>query len=402
MPWPAWDHGVEGRALRPASPAEGDSARCGAGRGGPAHRARGGTPSPQGRFKYACSARCAAGMRSAHTPHSSGVGGRRWVPGRRDKKKRKEKKGSPSNKELTPHTSHAPHFFFQTSDTRWRRFQGPSARRRLAVSAGRRAREWRARHALAGMGSWGGGSRPPTRDPSRGGQRQVWSREGRSRTPRAWEHALIAGAFQAGMHRALCGLRPRAVRECGARGGRAEVGPGPQGQEKRKEKAQSKRELSPPLIFFSTRASFFTSWRRLQGPSARRGMPLSWRGAGRVSDVLGLAFPVRASEHGQGIAPWGPGPGREGTAHRQVWPLGGTYPSRHARRHHHQAGPGCALPAAHAGGRTSGRDTVRSQRPTVRDWVRNAQKNKAGGALGGSGAIGTPTGTLSLIAWSDR
>ena len=137
MPWPAWDHGVEGRALRPASPAEGDSARCGAGRGGPAHRARGGTPSPQGRFKYACSARCAAGMRSAHTPHSSGVGGRRWVPGRRDKKKRKEKKGSPSNKELTP-----PLFF---SDQRHQvaPLQGPSARRRLAVSAGRRAREWR-------------------------------------------------------------------------------------------------------------------------------------------------------------------------------------------------------------------------------------------------------------------
>ena len=195
-----------------------------------------------------------------------------------------------------------------------------------------------------------------TRDPGRGGTAPAVPQGGevQSRTPRVWGHALTAGAFQIRLLSALCGRNA----ECG--GGPADVGPGPQGQEKRIEKAQSKRELSPPLFFFSTRASFFTSWRRLQGPSARRGMPLSWRGAGRVSDVLGLACPVRASEHGQGIAPWGPGPGREGTAHRQVWPLGGTYPSRHARRHRHQAGPGCALPAAHAGGRTSGRNTVRS------------------------------------------
>ena len=169
-------------------------------------------------------------------------GGRRWVPGRRDKKKRKEKKGSPSNKELTPHTSHAPHFFFQTSDTRWRRFQGPSARRRLAVSAGRRAREWRARHALAGMGSWGGGSRPPARVPSRGGQRQVWRREGRSRTPRAWGHALAAGAFQIRLLSALCGRNAECPHSAFLGGGRAEVGPGPQGQEKKKTKKRKPQQ----------------------------------------------------------------------------------------------------------------------------------------------------------------
>ena len=72
----------------------GDSSRCGAGRGGPAHRARGGTPSPQGRFMQVCTARCAAGMRS------EGGGGRRGVPGGRDKKKRKEK--AQSIRELTP------------------------------------------------------------------------------------------------------------------------------------------------------------------------------------------------------------------------------------------------------------------------------------------------------------
>ena len=191
MPWPAWDHGVEGRALwEPATPAEGGQRQVcrREGKSSPAHRACGGTPSPQGRFKYACSVRCAAGMRSV------GVGRRRWVPGRRDKKKEKKK--------------------------------------------------------------------------------------------------------------------PKAKGSC-----------------------------PPPFFCFSTRASFFTSWRRLQGPSARRGMPLSWRGAGRVRDVLGLARPVRASEHGQGIAPWVPGPGREGTAHRQVWPLWGTYPTRRARRRRRRRGP---------------------------------------------------------------
>ena len=59
----------------------------------------------------------------------------------------------------------------------------------------------------------------------------------------------------------------------------------------------------------------------------------------RVIDVLGLACPVRASEHGQGIAPRGPGPGREGTVPRQVWPPRGTSPSRGARGHRRRRGP---------------------------------------------------------------
>ena len=85
----------------PATPAEGGQRQLcrREGKSSPAHRACGGTPSPQGRFKYACSARCAAGMRSV------GVGRRRWVPGRRDKKKEKKK---PKAKGSCP-----PPFFFQ-------------------------------------------------------------------------------------------------------------------------------------------------------------------------------------------------------------------------------------------------------------------------------------------------
>ena len=71
----------------------GDTSRCGAGRGGPAHRARGGTPSPQGRFKQVCTARYAAGMRSVGW---AGGGGSRAAGTR--KKKRK----SPKQRELSP------------------------------------------------------------------------------------------------------------------------------------------------------------------------------------------------------------------------------------------------------------------------------------------------------------
>ena len=84
---------------------------------------------------------------------------------------------------------------------------------------------------------------------------------------------------------------------------------------------------------------FFTSWHRFRAPSARRGMPLSWRGAGRVSDVLGLACPVRGSM-GRGSRAQGP---REEGRHRP--PPGvnasgrATHPARGRPRRHRRGGP---------------------------------------------------------------
>ena len=252
-----------------------------------------------------------------------------------EKKKSRSRLTSPRpSKELTPSPSpifhHTCGVFHQLA-----LHQGPSARRRLAVSAGRRAREWRARHALAGMGSWGGGSSPGNPRPR----------------PRGDSASCAAGRGSPVPHTARVGARPhrrgvsntpaqRAVRpECGVWGWAGGGGSRAAGTRKKKRKSPKQKGAVPPPFFFSTRASFFTSWRRLQGPSARRGMPLSWRGAGRVRDVLGLARPVRASEHGQGIAPRGPGPGREGIVPHQVWPPLGTSPSRSARGHRRRRGP---------------------------------------------------------------
>ena len=64
-------------------------------------------------------------------------------------------------------------------------------------------------------------------------------------------------------------------------------------------------------------------------------------GEGRQRPLPTLLLGGHPDRHtlGQGIAPRGPGPGREGTVPRQVWPPRGTSPCRRARGHRRQRGP---------------------------------------------------------------
>ena len=114
-----------------------------------------------------------------------------------------------------------------------------------------------------------------------------------------------APAFQIRLLSALCGRNA----ECG--GGPAEVGPGPQGQEKRKEKAQSKRELSPPLFFFQHTRIVFHQLAPLAGPLRPPGHAAVMAGRRACEGCAWLGTPCPGVRTRAGDRAMGPGP-REG------------------------------------------------------------------------------------------
>ena len=92
-------------------------------------------------------------------------------------------------------------------------------------------------------------------------------------------------------------VRRREGEGAGGRGARAERNQGGRKAWEGGKKDQAslavaeQRELTSPLPFLSSRASFHQLAPH-QGLSARRAMPLSWRAAGRASDELGMPWPA--------------------------------------------------------------------------------------------------------------